>query len=278
MRSMILAALLSVTAYGAEPTKLATLPKIEEDVDIVKVAIVDTGFDMKSKWAAWFETPPKLCGTWNFVDKKMKDGKEVDNPDVMDNHGHGTHIAGLIAQYAGAAPHCLMIMKYYSKTGSDKDNLTNTIKSFRKAIEMDADIINYSGGGIAPSPEECAVIKEALDKDIIVVAAAGNEGVEIGARKYWPVMCDPRVIGVTAIDKAKIILPTSNFSKTKGIRMEEEFGKDIISTLPNDQYGYMTGTSQATAIMSGKLTNHLYIMRKSHYGRLLLKKASGWGK
>jgi hypothetical protein len=60
--------------------------------------------------------------------------------------------------------------------------------------------------------------------------------------------------------------------------VEYEHGKNIISTLPGDQYGYMTGTSQATATMTGKLANHLYIMRKSKYGKYLLKKSGGWGK
>lgn len=258
------------------------------DDAMVKIAVVDTGFDMKSKWSEVVLTPPKICPgqVYNFVNDK----------EMEDDHGHGTHIAGIIAKYAGQAEFCLVIMKYYDAKGNDINNLANTLKSFRKAIELNVDIINYSGGGIIRSVEECATVKEALDKGIIIVAAAGNESGDLNTRTYWPVLCDPRVVAVGSIysyppkltKKQKLDrkldqtpenkLPTSNFSTSPDISVEYEEGNDILSLLPHDQYGYMTGTSQATATMTGKLANHLYIMRKSKYGKFLLKKSGGWGK
>ena len=209
--------------------------------------------------------------------------------DVKDEHGHGTHIAGLIAKHAQPAPFCIMPMKYFDGNALGEDNLLRSCMALRKAIDMKADIINYSGGGVSPSDTECALVKEALDKEIIIVVAAGNEKSDITKRNFWPAMCDHRVIAVTAKDEFGNRLKTSNYSEVsvfkrgdkvngKTVQLKIEEGHDLLSTLPGGQYGYMTGTSQATAIMTGKLANHLFIMRKSEYGKYLVKKAPGWGK
>lgn len=289
MKKIILALFMCVNAFAAEPeeSKLRTIKP--DDPDMVRIAVVDTGFDVNHPMVgALYSVKLQVCdnGTskFNFVTTD-----NVPNGDVTDLHGHGTHIAGLIARYAGLAPVCIMPMRYYDAKGNDMNNLTRTLLAFKKAIEMNADIINYSGGGIAPSADECATLKEALDKGIVVVAAAGNERSNIEVHKYWPAMCDSRIIAVTARDNFGNRLPTSNWSdtpvfkkgdKTNGttIKLKIEDGNDQLSILPNGQYGYMTGTSQATAIMTGKLANHLFILRKSEYGRYLIKKAGGWAK
>lgn len=287
--SLVLALLLCTTAQAQEESQLQTIKR--DDPDMVRIAVIDTGFDVDHPMiGALYSVKAQICDNgaskFNFVNPPPG---RLYTDDVKDDHGHGTHIAGLIARYAGLAPVCLMPMKYYEAKGSDINNLMNTVKSFKKAVELNADIINYSGGGIAPSADECAIVKEALDKDIIVVVAAGNERSDITRRKYWPAMCDKRVIAVTAKDRFGNKLPSSNWSEVetfgpkdqtngKSVKLKIEEGNDILSILPGGLYGYMTGTSQATAIMSGKLANHLFIMRKSEYGRYLIKKAPGWGK
>lgn len=261
-----------------------------DDPDMIRVAVIDTGFDVNHPMVgALYSVKLQICdnGTsrFNFV---VPEGQQP-NDDVKDDHGHGTHVAGLIAKYAGLAPICIMPMKYYDANGRDILNLDRTLASIKKAIELNADIINYSGGGIAPSAPECAAVKEALDKGIVFVTVSGNERSDITLRKFWPAMCDPRVIAVTAKDTFGNRLPSSNYSedgkfekdaKTNGtkVKLKIEEGNDMLSTLPGGQYGYMTGTSQAAAVMSGKLANHLFILRKSEYGRYLIKKAPGWAK
>lgn len=69
-------------------------------------------------------------------------------------------------------------------------------------------------------------------------------------KSYFPADYElSNIISVTAIDKGKNVLPTSNW----GVRTVDIAapGNDIYSTLPNGQYGYMTGTSQATAFVTG---------------------------
>lgn len=186
---------------------------------------------------------------WNFANN---------NNDVSDQHGHGTHIAGIIGAeggngigISGVSPKVsLMILKYYDSKGSDMNNLVNTVKAIDFAVNHNCNIINYSGGGIAPSPEEKAAIERAMGKGILFVAAAGNERSNSDTHKYYPADYGlPNILSVTAIDRFKNVLPSSNFGeRTVDIAAP---GNDIISTLPNGQYGYMTGTSQATAFASG---------------------------
>jgi len=186
---------------------------------------------------------------WNFV---------ANNNDLRDEHGHGTHIAGIIGAeggngigISGVSPKVsLMILKYYDPKGNDLNNLVNTVKAIDYAVNQNCNIINYSGGGVAPSPEERAAIERANQKGILFVAAAGNERSNSDVRKYYPADYGlPNILSVTAIDRFQNVLPSSNYGEqTVDIAAP---GNDIISTLPNGQYGYMTGTSQATAFASG---------------------------
>src|SRR5690606_39020528 len=73
---------------------------------------------------------------------------------LSDNHGHGTHIAGIVGAeggngigISGVSPKVsLMILKYYDPKAPGTDNLRNTIKAIHYAVEKKVDIINYSGG------------------------------------------------------------------------------------------------------------------------------------
>lgn len=180
---------------------------------------------------------------WNFVN---------DNPGVMDDHGHGTHIAGIIgAGSSGVAPRVsLMILKYYDDTTSGEQNLSNTVRAIYYAVDMGAKIINYSGGGILRSREEETALAWAARKGVLVVAAAGNEGLNSDFFHFYPADYDlPNILSVTALDRHGQLLTVSNFgASTVDIAAP---GKNIHSTLPGGQHGFMTGTSQATAFATG---------------------------
>lgn len=209
---------------------------------LIKVAVVDTGLNLDDKWSDNPEVglyQPKICpGSKDFT------GEGLD-----DRHGHGTHIAGLITKYAGNANHCLIIYKYFTEKSTGLENLDHSIQAFQKAIHDGVDIINYSGGGILKSDQECRVLKTALDKGIKIVAAAGNEGINIDYFHFYPANCDDRIVIVENIDKNDVRASTSSYSKST----VKEHGVNVLSLLPNGQYGYMTGTSQATAIRTGKM-------------------------
>jgi subtilisin family serine protease len=123
----------------------------------------------------------------------------------------------------------------------------------RYAISMKADIINYSGGGTVANPEELRLLREASRLGILVVAAAGNESTSSEKHPFYPANYNlPNIISVTAIDdiKGKVeMLPTSNYG-IHSVAVAAQ-GKDVMSTLPGGRYGQMTGTSQATAFVTG---------------------------
>ena len=239
----------------------------------VIVAIIDTGIDLKH--------PSLKSNLWTNTGETGKDSNGLDKssngidddrngfiddvhgwnfagntPNVQDTNGHGTHIAGIIGASnkehpIGVAPKVsLMILKYYGSSATGFTNLRNSIRSIKYATKMGAHIINYSGGGTNPSPGEKAAIRKALEKNILFVAAAGNEGQNSDRIGYYPAAYSlPNIVSVAAIDQSGEILPFSNYG-VQNVDIAAP-GHKIMSTLHRNNYGPMTGTSQATAFVTG---------------------------
>ncbi|MDG0817776.1 S8 family peptidase [Bdellovibrio svalbardensis] len=262
-------------AWGLKKSDAARAWSITKGSKEILVAIIDTGIDVNHEdladnlWKNPGETGKDAQGRdkasngvdddnngfiddvhgWNFVSN---------NPKLDDNHGHGTHIAGIVGAEAGngkgiigISPQVsLMILKYYDPKVPSADNLKNTVASIKYAVKMGANIINYSGGGTEFSQEEHDAVAEAEKKGILFVAAAGNERSNSDQHHYYPADYKLRnIISVTAIDPATQVLSSSNYGvDTVDIAAP---GQNILSCLPNNSYGYMTGTSQATAFVTG---------------------------
>ncbi len=262
-------------AWGLKKSDAARAWSVSRGSKDIIVAVIDTGVDEKHEdlasnlWVNAGESGKDSLGRnkatngidddgngfiddvhgWNFVSNNNK---------LEDNHGHGTHIAGIIGAEAGngkgiigIAPEVsLMVLKYYDPKVANTDNLKNTVASIRYAVKMGAMIINYSGGGTEFSQEEHDAIAEAEKKGILFVAAAGNERSNSDKHHYFPADYKlSNIISVTAIDPSTEVLSSSNFGvDTVDIAAP---GQNILSTLPHNSYGYMTGTSQATAFVSG---------------------------
>lgn len=262
-------------AWGLKKSDAARAWSVTKGSRDIVVAVIDTGIDVKHEdlagnlWRNPGESGKDAQGRdkatngidddnngyvddvygWNFVSNNNK---------LDDNHGHGTHIAGIIGAEAGngrgitgIAPEVsLMILKYYDPKVPGTDNLRNTVSAIRYAVKMGANIINYSGGGTEFSKEEHDVIAEAEKKGILFVAAAGNERSNSDQHHYYPADYKlSNIISVTAIDPATQVLASSNYGiETVDIAAP---GQNILSCLPGNSYGYMTGTSQATAFVSG---------------------------
>lgn len=241
----------------------------------ITIAVIDTGVDIKHKdlqnfiWINEGETGKDLQGDnretngidddgngfiddvhgWNFVDN---------NNDVSDSHGHGTHISGIIKKEfqrhhtkSTLTPSArLMILKYYSLKSKDSENIINTAKAIEYAVKMNAQIINYSGGGSSPYLKEFQAIENASKKDILFIAAAGNNNENTDDKKYYPANYSiNNIISVAATDNEGELVSFSNYgSDTVDIAAP---GKLIYSTLPNNSHGFMSGTSQATAFITG---------------------------
>lgn len=183
---------------------------------------------------------------WNFVDN--------DN-DISDNHGHGTHVAGIIRTMSedGSAPSVqIMVLKYYSepKGTNSFDPQDSTIKAIEYAVKMNAKIINYSGGGRDPSDEEFRAVKKAAYSGILFVAAAGNNGEDSDIDDYYPADYHlSNIISVAAINSRMQILGSSNYGKETVDILAP--GENIESYFPGKSSGCMSGTSQAAAMVTG---------------------------
>ncbi len=261
--------------WGLKMTDSAKAWRISQGSRDITVCVIDTGADVKhpdlvkNLWVNKGETGKDAKGRDKATNRIDDDGNGfiddvngwnfVNNDNnLKDDHGHGTHIAGIIGAeggngigISGVSPKVsMMVLKYYDAKGSDVNNLVNTVKAIDYAVKMNCNIINYSGGGIAPSSEEKAAIERANQKGILFVAAAGNERSNSDIRKYYPADYGlPNILSVTAIDRFQNVLPSSNYGEqTVDVAAP---GNDIISTLPGGQYGFMTGTSQATAFATG---------------------------
>lgn len=262
-------------AWGLKKTDAARAWSLSRGSKDIIVAVIDTGIDIEHediKNNLW-KNPGETGIDKNGRDKATNKIDDDDNGfvddvygwnfvsntnNLEDNHGHGCHISCLIGAEAGngkgisgIAPQVsLMILKYYDPKFPNADNLKNTVKSIEYAVSMGAHIINYSGGGTEYSQEEFEAVKKASQKGILFVAAAGNEKTNSDKNKYYPADYGlDNIISVTAIDPVTQVLPSSNYGvETVDIAAP---GHEILSCMPKNSYGKMTGTSQATAFVSG---------------------------
>lgn len=262
-------------AWGLKKSDAARAWEVSQGSRKIVVAVIDTGADVKHEdlsnniWTNPGETGTDKLGRNKATNNIDDDGNGfvddvhgwdfVSNTNnLVDNHGHGSHIAGIIGAeagngkgIAGIAPQVsMMILKYYDPKVPRTDNLKNTVNAIKYAVRMKANVINYSGGGTEFSQDEFNAIKEAQSQGILFVAAAGNERSNSDQHKYYPADYGlTNIISVTAIDPSTEVLASSNYG-TETVDIAAP-GQNILSTLPNGSYGYMTGTSQATAFVTG---------------------------
>lgn len=167
---------------------------------------------------------------------------------------HGTHVAGIAAgqsnNSAGVASIGFNSTILPVKTKSDGENtvglLTNPMQGVEYAIVMGADVLNISWGSYAHSQAHQLVFNDAYSSGQVTVAAAGNDGVDF---IMYPAAYD-NVISVAASDQSNDIASFSNFSFQVTVFAP---GVSIWSSWAdgNSSYGYYSGTSMATPIVSG---------------------------
>lgn len=162
----------------------------------VTVAVVDTGIACYD--GQGFMKGTDLNGTscvagYNFVSK---------NDVAADDQGHGTHVAGTIAQttnnglgVAGLA-HCAKLMPVKVLSGRGWGTMADVAEGIRWAADHGAQVINLSLGSSMRSGVVESAVKHAMKKGVVVVAAAGNSGKSVG----YPAAHEG-VIAVSATDR-----------------------------------------------------------------------------
>lgn len=226
----------------------------------VLVAVVDTGIQFNHPFLK--ENLYTIKGKASASNYGVDFSKAKNSKAPKDSHGHGTHVAGIIKSVFPEVK--ILALKYYNPLASGHANLTSTIKALKYAVDNNVAIINYSGGGPEPSSAEKKVLKEAEKKGILVIAAAGNEKSNIDIKKnaYYPASYGlSNIITVGAHDEMNKVIASSNWgSKSVDIAAP---GFRIKSALPGNGAGMMTGTSQATAFVTGVAS-----LIKSNYPKL----------
>jgi len=211
----------------------------------VKVAIIDTGIDY---------THPDLDGNFNS-ELLGYDYVNSDN-DPMDDAGHGTHCAGIVAAedndagVVGVAPEAnLYAVKVLGASGVGYTS--DVVKGIEWAVDNNMDVISMSlGGSSLTSLEEAC--DAAYSNGLVLVASAGNYGVPTGNNPKattvrYPAAYDS-VIAVSATDDTDTI---ASFS-SRGPEVELAApGVNINSTYLNNAYTLMSGTSMAAPHVSG---------------------------
>ncbi len=138
----------------------------------IKVAVIDTGVDFNHPDLFGWGPDGKVVGGYNFIEEGQP---------PMDTNGHGTQVAGVIAadgQIVGVAPKAKILAYKVSENGEGVSS-DLIVRAIEKAIEDDADIINISLGVNKTNAKIERAVNHALEKEIFVVTAAGNDGPEL---------------------------------------------------------------------------------------------------
>ena len=240
------------------------------------VAVIDTGVDYTHEDLAanMWVNDAELNGTPGVDDdgdgyiddiygvNVTASGKQAGDP--MDDNGHGTHVAGIIAMSSNgkggvglAWGSKIMAIKAGQSTG------TFTSSDIAKAIDYadmkGADVINMSFGGT----EKSYLVEQALARafsSCVLVASAGNDALPTtDAPAEFPRKEDiypagySYVLGVMATDQSGKLASFSNWDYKSNANCEYELtapGVDIFSTLPGNRYATWSGTSMAAPCVS----------------------------
>ena len=200
--------------------------------DPISVAVIDSGLDA--------EHP--------FFAERVNDGYDFirDQTDVIDGYGHGTHVSGIVVDNTRSN---VKISPYRVLNSDGHGDYAVTCKAIEYAVKHGADVINMSlGWEKSKYPNAFATFQSALNlanaNNVSVVVTAGNNSYD--ANNKTPASND-NVITVSAIDSEGNPTLFSNFGNCVDVAAP---GYDIYSTLPNERYGLMSGTSMAAPFVS----------------------------
>lgn len=214
------------------------------------VAVVDTGID-----ASHPDLQGRILPGWDFVDGDST---------PQDGNGHGTHVSGIIAADAGngigvdsVAPGAkIMPVRVLDSSGTGSDSAV--AQGIDWATNHGAEVINLSLGGSVPleglgvQDPVSAAVQRAVNRGVVVVAAAGNDGLPFceNDSEQGKVLC------VGAVDKRGNRTFYSSFGQ--GLSLVAPGGsdlpgtdEDILSTWNDGGYHELAGTSQATPHVAG---------------------------
>ena len=234
---------------------------------------VDKDIDAPEGWEYWFPSYPFRTSFVAVVDS----GADLNHPDLESNlgawynpyeesmppddtNGHGSHIAGIITAVtnnyigvAGTGFNKIKVMPVKVTNWYENEELNERVASrgILWAAQNGADAINLSWGGEAYPAILHRWIRAAYKLGVITCASAGNEHEWIGEGNHRYPACFKEVIMVTATNHDDVITYYSNWGPDTEFCAPGGTPADgILSTIPDDDYGYKNGTSMAAPHIS----------------------------
>lgn len=181
--------------------------------------------------------------------------------DPMDDNGHGTHVAGIIGAdgdngvgVSGVAWHVKILpCKFLDATGNGTVADAVACLDYVAAMkDRGVNIIatNNSWGGLPYSRALADAISAQTQRGILFVTASGNDGADHDQAQIYPCNYDsPNILCVGAFTEADVL---ANFSDRGAHTVHIAApGFDVLSTLPGNSYGKLTGTSMAAPHVAG---------------------------
>ncbi|MCB0336778.1 MAG: S8 family serine peptidase, partial [Bdellovibrionales bacterium] len=242
----------------------------------VIVAVLDTGVDYTHEDLAanMWKNPGEIAGNGidddgnGYVDDvRGWDFFNNDN-DSMDDHSHGTHCAGVIAGavnnsvgiagVAGAGAVKILGLKFLSASGGG--SLSGAVAAFNYLVDLknrtgsNIRITSNSWGGGGSSEALRKAIEAATQAGMLVIAAAGNASNNNDQSPTYPANYGstlPEVVSVASTNSDGSLSSFSNYGvQTVDVAAP---GGQILSTVPNNGYRSLSGTSMATPHVAGAL-------------------------
>lgn len=249
-----------------EQVKAPEAWSVQADADGVVIAIVDSGSDLQHvdlNSNIYRNVKDPVNGVdddgdgyidnfmgWDFVGATASKIVEDNNPDITaDSLDHGVHVSGLASAVTNNGLGIASIAKNAKlmiiKTGAD-DNASAIYKGYEGiiyAVDHGAKIINCSWGGPGGGAYGQDVINYAVSKGCLVVVAAGNSKSE---EPIYP-SAYSGAFAVANVTSNDVKSTSSSYGYHVAIASP---GTGIYSTVNGDKYGYKSGTSMATPIVS----------------------------
>ena len=261
----------------------------------VIVAVIDTGVDYDHEdladniWTNPKEIPDNGIDddANGYVDDYYGVNIVTGSGNGDDDNGHGTHVAGIIAAQnnhlgtVGVA-YNVTIMPIKAAMASGYLHQSDIAKAVYYAYEHGAEVINMSFGGTACSIAVQDALAIAYTR-CVLVASAGNDGAPNEPINNLPPIPNypaalSYVLGVMSVDSNGVESSFSNFDAFGFNGIEYELyapGDAIMSTLPDNRYGFLSGTSMAApvvaamaAILRSEFTDRDKYPTKFIYGQL----------
>lgn len=268
-------------AWHLQRLSYSSLP-IDKSGKGVTVAVIDTGVDYTHRqlatqiWINEAEIPfNRIDDDHNgFVDDVYGYDFVSGDPDPMDSHSHGTHVAGLIAALpfgvgAGIAPEAKIMAVRVLDNNLSSTFLSDAAQGIVYAIENGAQVLSSSWrvykswDGYEPSEENLLILRKAIEyaeaRGVIYVTAAGNEALNLEdeENKIYPAGFSglKNMVVVTSSDRNDHLSLFSNYG-TKTVDVVAP-GSNVLSTVPGGRWRQMSGTSMAAPLVAGILARGL---------------------